>query len=206
MSGTTSVCTPQILTRISDSTSFNAWKTVTSGNLNSISSAAAAGSISPSTNESSSLSTTSADIFATTACIQEQITKLGSTTNNIQAAQTNILDLKEQIEDAKEQAAIAHDRVAYIRHPEQHTSFYESWFPIDRPMHVTSIPVFMAITVFLFIFALLIVLSAIGIDLQFVTSPSTGIAIMGVRQQFTWFSGFEFLVIAGLIYYFVIKK
>ena len=205
MSGTTS-CTPQILARIGDSTIFSAWKGVTSGTLNSISSAAAAGTIAPSQNESSTLSTASADIFATTACIQEEITKLSSTTNNIQSAQASILDLNKQIEDTKAQVEVARDRVRYIRHPEQTTSFYESWFPIDRPMHVTSVPIFLAITVFLFVFALLIVFSAIGINLQVVTSPNTFAGISYIRQQFTWFSGLQFLVIAGLVYYFVIKK
>jgi hypothetical protein len=202
----TSVCTPQILTRIADPTTFNAWKAITSGNLNSISSSAAAGSLPPSPNESSALSTASADIFATSACIQEQINSLGSTTNNIQSAQTAILDLNKQIDEAKAQVAIARDRVAYIRHPEQHTSFYESWFPIDRPMHVTSVPAFLGITVFLFVFALLIVLSVMGVDLQITITPGLGFALTGIRAQFTWFSGLEFLVIAGLVYYFVIKK
>ena len=202
----TSLCTPQILTRIADSNTFNAWKAITSGNLNSISSSAAAGSLAPSPNESSALSTASADIFATSACIQEQINSLGSTTNKIQSAQSAILDLNKEIDDAKAQVAIARDRVAYIRHPEQHTSFYESWFPIDRPMHVTSIPAFMAITVFLFVFALLIVLSVMGIDLQITITPGLAVSYTEIRAQFTWLSGIEFLVIAGLVYYFVIKK
>ena len=202
----TSSCTPQILVRIGDSNAFSAWKSVTSGILNSISSAAAAGTIAPSQNESSTLNTVSADIFVTTACIQEEISKLGSTTNNIQSAQTSILDLNTQIEDAKAQVDVARDRVGYIRHPEQTTSFYESWFPIDRPMHVTSVPVFLAITVFLFVFALLMVFSAVGINLQVITSPNTFTGISYITQQFTWFSGLQFLVIAGLVYYFVIKK
>lgn len=202
----TSSCTPQILVRIGDSTAFGAWKGVTSGTLNSISSAAAAGTIPPSQNESSTLSTTSADIFATTACIQEQISTLGSTTNRIQSAQTSILNLNKEIEDAKAQVNVARDRVGYIRHPEQTTSFYESWFPIDRPMHVTSVPVFLAITVFLFVFALLMVFSALGINLQVITSPNMFTGISQIMQQFTWLTGIQFLVIAGLVYYFVIKK
>jgi hypothetical protein len=206
MSGTTSLCTPQILTRIADSTTFNAWKAITSGNLNSISSSAAAGNLAPSLNESSVLSTASADIFATSGCIQEQINTLGSTTNNIQSAQTAILNLNKEIDEAKAQVAIARDRVAYIRHPEQHTSFYESWFPIDRPMQVTSVPAFMGITIFLFVFALLIVFSVIGVNLQISITPRLGLTLTGIRGQFTWLSGIQFLVIAGLVYYFVIKK
>jgi hypothetical protein len=202
----TSSCTPQILVRIGDSTAFSAWKSVTSGTLNSISSAAAAGTIPPSQNESSTLSTASADIFATTACIQEQISTLGSTTNRIQSAQASILNLNKEIEDAKAQVDVARDRVGYIRHPEQTTSFYESWFPIDRPMHVTSVPVFLAITVFFFVFALLMVFSALGINLQVITSPNMFTGISQITQQFTWLTGIQFLVIAGLVYYFVIKK
>jgi len=205
MTSTTS-CTPQILVRIGDSSAFDAWKSVTSGTLNSISSAAAAGTIAPSQNESSTLNMASADIFATTACIQEEISKLGSTTNNIQSAQSSILDLNTQIEEAKAQVNVARDRVGYIRHPEQTTSFYESWFPIDRPMHVTSVPIFLAITIFIFIFALLIVFSALGINLQVITSPNAFAGISYIRQQLTWLSGLQFLVIAGLVYYFVIKK
>lgn len=201
-----SSCTPAILTRISSSDNFNAWKTITSTTLNGISPTAAAGSIQPSPAEASALANTSADIFNTTSCIQEKITEIGGTTNTIQATQQAILDVTKRIEEEEANVAIAHDRVAYIRHPEREVSYYESWFPIDRPMKRESVPWFMVVTSFIGIFSILVVLSLIGVDLSFSVSPRLLIFYDLVRAQFTFTTMILILLLIFTLYYFMNTK
>jgi hypothetical protein len=201
-----SSCTPAILMRISSSDNFNAWKTSTSTTLNGISPMAAGGTIQPSPAEASTLANTSADIFNTTSCIQEKLTEIGGTTNTIQATQEAILDVTKKIEEEEANVAISHDRVAYIRHPERNVSYYESWFPIDRPMQRESVPWFMVVTSFIGIFSILVVLSLIGVDFSFNVSPRLLIFYDWVRMQFTYTTITLILLIMFMLYYFMNTK
>jgi len=168
-----SACNPTILTRIGDSGSFTKWKTTTDAALNMISATAVAGTTTPTTKEESILIAAEKDIINTLVCMQQQISKLKSTTNNIQDAQQEVISINEQIKNEEANADIARDRVAYIRNPEQHTSFYESWFPMDRPMRLGSVPIFIGVSAFLFIFIILIILAAMGANITFQLPPAS---------------------------------
>lgn len=148
----------------------------------------------------------SSEIFDTAACLQEKLTALGSTTNQIQAAQQDILRLNKEITEAEADVAIARDRVAYIRHPEEHTSFYESWFPINRPMQRENVPYFIAVTVFLVVFSLLVGLSLIGMNINVSVNPALLYFIQSIMSQFTWLTLALFLVLVFAIYYFVNQR
>lgn len=203
-----SACTPAILTRIGDSTAFAAWKTTTSMALGSISTNAKAGSMAPTTVEQSALVTAEADIFNTIGCLQEKISQLSSTTNAIQGAQQQVLSLNDQIKNEEANVAIARDRVAYIRNPEQHTSFYESWFPMDRPMRTGSVPIFIGVTVFLMIFTLLIVLSLMGVNITFAlpqmtAAPSPLFLILGSITTLEWVL---IVTLISVVIYFMNRK
>jgi sterol desaturase/sphingolipid hydroxylase (fatty acid hydroxylase superfamily) len=150
--------------------------------------------------------TASSEVFDTAACIQEKLTALGSTTNQIQTAQQDILRLNKEITEAEADVAIARDRVAYIRHPEEHTSFYESWFPINRPMQRENVPYFIAVTVFLVVFSLLVGLSLIGMNINVSMNPALLYFIQRIASQFTWLTLALFFVLVFAIYYFVNQR
>ena len=155
----TSVCTATTLARIADTPSFTAWKSSTDVILNSISPTTSSGTTPPSLGETTTLTDVADKIFETSICLNEKITELSSTTNKIQKAQEDIIHLTKAIDDAKEHAEISKNRVEYVRNPDQHTSFYESWFPIGRPMYQGSIPIFIGIIVFLGVLPVVILLS-----------------------------------------------
>jgi len=198
-----SACTPAILTRIGSPDLFNAWKTTTSGQLNAISTTAAAGTTPPSGGEQTMLATQLAEIFNTASCIQEKLNTLSSSTNTIHTAQQSILDLQEQITAAEADIAISRDRVAYIRHPEQNTSYYESWFPIDRPMRSANIPYFIGVTAFVVVFGLLVLLSSLGLDINLDISPGFMAFIGFIISQFTYLTFLLTLLAIFIVYYFI---
>ena len=148
----------------------------------------------------------SGEVFDTAACIQEELSKLGATSSHIQTAQQDILRLNKEIAEAEADVAIARDRVAYIRHPEEHTSYYESWFPINRPMQRENVPYFVGVTLFLFIFAILVGLSLIGVNVNVMLHPSFVYFIQRILAQFTWLSLILFMMLLFIIYYFVNQK
>jgi len=201
-----STCNGTILARLQSPDTFNAWKNTTSAQLNAISANAQNGSVQPSSGESNSFTALSADIFNTTACIQTQLTKLTGTSNAISSIQEEILNTSDAITQAEADISISRDRVAYIRHPEQHTSYYESWFPLDRPMHVENVPFFVGATVFILLFCLLLILSFMGVDFSIIIHPILLVRLQYIYNQFTWFSLIQGLALIYALYYFTRNK
>ena len=195
----TSVCTSTLNAIISDSTSFDAWKSAKAITLNSITSSA-----NPTSDSESALNEASQDIFNLVACLNEKLKDVGQTTNDIQDAQSSILELNKEIREAEEHVKIAKDRVAYIRNPDQHTSYYESWFPMGRPMQPDSIPIFIAVDTFLFIFIILILSSYFGLNISLIL-PNPRVS-SGNTTEFTFPNIMLAFLVGFIIYYFLVPK
>ena len=166
MSG--SACTPALTTSSSTSALFGTWSSEHRSSLNSLASL----SVPPSTSQEDTLNAAVKDIQDMTQCLQDQIRNLSSSSNEISANQETILALNAEIEKEEANAAIARDRVAYIRDPATSVSNYESWFPMGRPMKILSMIAILGVTLFVSIFALLIALSVVGVDVSVFTQPS----------------------------------
>jgi len=197
-----SACTDVIRARLQSLDTFNAWKNTTSTQLNAISANAQNGSAQPSPTESSTFATLSADIFNTTACVQSELTNLAGTTNTISQMQQEILTTSDAIIQAEADISISRDRVAYIRNPEQRTSYYESWFPLDRPMRAGNVPFFVGATVFIVLFGLLLILSFMGVDFSIIIHPTLLVNLQYIFAQFTWLTLIQGLALLYALYYF----
>jgi len=141
-------------------------------------------------------------------CIQSKVNTNGNLPNTIYASQDQISKLEAQIAQEEANAAIARDRVSYIRHPEQNVSNYESWFPIDRPIQTFSLLIIMSLSVFLGTFILLLLLSFMGVNVVFLTSytESRSPWLEWFYEQFTSLTGLSLIVLIGVIIYFTTKK
>jgi hypothetical protein len=201
-----STCNSIILARLQSQDAFNTWKNDTSTQLNTISANAQSGAIQPSPTESTMFSTLSADILSTTSCIQSQLGTLSGTSNQIHSLQQEIMNTKDAIAQSEADLSIARDRVAYIRHPERHTSYYESWFPMDRPMQKGSVPIFVGLTVFTLLFSLLLILSFMGVDFNIVIHPRLQVFAQYVYSQVTWLTLVQALLTIYSIYYFTRRQ
>jgi len=142
-------------------------------------------------------------------CINSKITRVQSSTNTIFDGQYSIADLEKQIEIENKNIDIAKQRLESIRHPERHTSFYESWFPLDRPMNPVTIITLLTLIIFISVFLLLCLLSLTGINLTIISQTET-IGSMNrysfynwVKSQFTFSFFVSLCVLAAVIIYFV---
>lgn len=86
--------------------------------------------------------------------------------NLLETSTTELENIKVQIEQAKKDLLIAEQRVATLRHPEKDKSYYESWFPINRPLTNHSIIIITGIGIFFFILSFLIILKAFGLNIS----------------------------------------
>lgn len=195
-------CTPTILARIADDTSFNAWKGATDTSLNTIRSTAAGGSVAATPAEETNLTAAVGDIMATFTCIQEKYSAVTGATNQISTGQEAKIELQKQITDAEGDITIARDRVAYIKHPEKHTSPYESWFPLNRPMQESTIPFFVWITVFFMLMGLFLFMSLIGVSIDITYTTGVEETIRLVLEQITG-ATVVLLVVLGLSFYYI---
>jgi hypothetical protein len=78
--------------------------------------------------------------------------------------------IKGEIKQAQEDLQIAEERVATLRNPEKHKSYYESMFPINRPLTQTTIVIILAIGIFFFVLSFLIIIKGLGFNLS-ITAP-----------------------------------
>ncbi len=190
--------------RVTNPTTFNLWREATSESINQLKSSAATKNNVLSAGELLQMESLQKDIYNTLACLQEKHSASSNLSNGIYDAQTRILQLNEQIQAKEQDIAIAKDRVAYIRDPDAHTSYYQSWFPMDRPMRPSSIPILLGITVFMAIFLFFAVISLLGVNVSYVPTPNSFVlyALLWLRAQMTPFFFLALALLIGAVLYY----
>lgn len=190
--------------RITGAAAFSAWKETTSLAINRLMASASSknGQLSP--GEQAELEGLQRDIYNTLACLQEKHAAAAGTSNSINSAQTRLLELQEQLKSREEEIQIAKDRVTYIRDPDAHPSYYQSWFPLDRPMRPASVPIFIGIVVFLSVFLFLGLLSLIGVDFSVVSMQGTTSfgALQWIRATLTLPIVLGLIAALGVFFYY----
>lgn len=154
MSG--SSCSEIIEGRLASSAAFDSWRLTTDATLTQL----AAGTTTPMA--LTTLTEKESEISQTTQCLQSKLMNLGTTADTISAKQEEILQLQQRIQDQEKMGEIAKDRVKYTRDSDRPVSYYESWFPLGRPMRPIMIPVLFGISIFFGVFFLLLFMSSMG--------------------------------------------
>jgi hypothetical protein len=131
----TSSCTDEINERIKDTNAFAQWHTSTDTNINSATSNIELDSILPSITE-------------TNTCLQEKINAVGGTSTSIAQMQTDIINIEDQLKLKKEAIHISKERLSYLTDPSHNVSYYQSWFPLFRPLKPQTIPILIGIATF----------------------------------------------------------
>jgi hypothetical protein len=128
-------------------------------------------------------------------CLQSQLSTLQTSSTTVSLRQGSVSSISKQIEEAKKDLAIAKDRVLSVKHPERISSYYESWFPIYRPFKENTIPLLIGISLFMFLVAILLIFSYVGISFNlFVPVPGGG-------QQGSSGMGFNFVLGLAVIFF-----
>lgn len=197
-------CTTTELGAIRNTANFTTWSMNHKATLNTY-----ASKISPlSDSDKSDVSRILDDVLSMKDCLEYQVKSNGNVHNTIYTSQQSVTDLNTQIAQEEANASIARDRVAYIRHPEQHVSNYESWFPIDRPIHTFSLIVLMSMTVFLGTFLILVILAMCGVNVIFYTDSNRSYKsnYSWIRDQITPFSVATLIALVAVVIYFTQRK
>jgi len=124
---------------------------------------------------------------------------------DLQISNDELNRLKDQIVEAQKDLKIAEDRVATLRHPEKDRSYYESWFPVNRPLTNRTVFIVLAIGVFFFILSLLIILKTFGVGIQVSMPWDNPALVAGVKGFIPPIIGNNISsIIVGLLILFIV--
>ena len=161
----------------------------------------------PSSTQQTTLIQAATDIMNMNLCLQEKVRSNYGLANSIHSSQDQIQALNKQITQEEANASVSKDRVGYIRNPERHVSNYESWFPIDRPMQTFSLLIIISISLFVSIFALLMLVSFMGINLSLFIDPAMSVTRSSwaywLYSQVTPVTWAILIVLIGVVIYFM---
>jgi len=100
-------------------------------------------------------------------CIQKDMMQRNSESSKLYTLQQEIEELRKEAKDKKEIAATAKERSNLLDSPYSKTTRYEPWFPLGRPLRKESVPVLLAVSILMLVFATGIFLRLAGIELRF---------------------------------------
>jgi len=107
--------------------------------------------------------------YVPTMIAQLQQMVLSNPATNLQEAIDTDTSLDIEILEAKEDMKIAEERVKIFRQKDK-KSYYESWFPLNRPLRTSTNITLIGVGIFFFVFSFLVLLSAIGFSFNINTS------------------------------------
>lgn len=106
--------------------------------------------------------TTKPDIQATLACLK---TKLDYYTTSA-AVPYEIMDINENITKKQASVQIAKDRAAALQNMNSKVSYYQSWFPLAKPLKQSSLPILIGLTLFMFVLLFGYLLALLGVEIK----------------------------------------
>ncbi len=93
---------------------------------------------------------------------------------------------EQQLQEAKEEYAIAEGRVKSLRKPEADVSVFGTRVPFGRPLRTDSVPILLAVTITFIILSLGILLNLSSIQLAYKAPPGGGLGLFFQNLYFSY--------------------
>jgi hypothetical protein len=139
------------------------------------------------------------DVKAHQDCISSQALSAANIVTDMSMKQSDLDNVKTTIKQRENDVKITQDRANIARNPELTRSYYDGWFPINRPLKHYTIPILIALSIFFFILSFLYFMNLFGIDLQMVVDVpifrSGPLRTYGSRSLYT---STPFLIMTGV--------
>jgi hypothetical protein len=141
-------------------------------------------------------------------CVEQRANALRTSPTNLSNIQATEANLDKTIEQRRKDVQIAKDRAALAVNPELTRSYYDGWFPLDRPMKPISVPILIAFSLFFFSLGLFITMGLLGVNIMMfrrqLPTPTSGYGT-GFGTPFWIMSAIAVTLLALTIYAFVKK-
>jgi hypothetical protein len=199
-------CTDAIIAKIENQQAFNGWVdglAIT----NQLTNCSGVDGNSKSNVSQSSADGKMSEIGKYTSCLMQKIIgDFRDRPTQVAELQMNIQELHKNIQKEQVNVEIAKERASFLGKGGSPPSYYDSWFPIGRPIKPEAVPVFLGIIFFFLVIGLLLLLSFFGIEIQLLypiySSSAYGTTISSFFSRFPlsfWIVGS--ILVGILIYY-----
>ena len=195
-------CTDEIIARITDPAAFLSWQTTTKN---------AVQGIATSTSEAT-VGLLESDVSNTLNCLETKIAEARGTFSDISTLYTQHAALQGEYQTKTDALKISQDRVKLLTHPEQHTTVYESWFPLHRPLQTSSLLLLIVTSLFFFSVFVGLLARQLGlfVDLGYMYTPAAPGTIMAYLASkinpVTLGLGATLVVFISATIYFAVKQ
>lgn len=188
-------CTPSITADLQNTDTFASWVT----RITTQTTALAAKTDATVDDVNDLTYTIAPDVKAHKDCIDSLSINAASVSTDVANLSNSIGHLNDAITEREGDVAVTHDRAALARNPELTRSYYDGWFPINRPLKHYTIPFLISLALFLFALSFFLLLSLFGLNVELITyipKVSEGTAFTyGAKSLYT---SKPFLILVGI--------
>jgi hypothetical protein len=139
-------------------------------------------------------------------CLREGLDSSLNVSNTISDLQSEILRVSTSLSKQEKAIDIAKERLQYVKDEQKDVSYYQGWFPIQRPLKQTTVPVLVFLTILFLMFSCGLLLKMGGMQVQVGMPWIVALLVAPGTTQFTpafWLTfGLLFVSIALAVYAF----
>jgi hypothetical protein len=117
--------------------------------------------------------------------------------------ETQIADKTKELETKRADASIAKDRASSIVRPELQSSYYDGWFPLNRPLKRAAVPILVFFASLFISIAFFLMLGLIGIHSHFFVIVPGGTSGTNMTKPFFMLLSFTVILFCITIYSFL---
>jgi leucyl-tRNA synthetase len=117
-------------------------------------------------------------------CIQKDILQRNDYSSKLYTLQQEVEQARKTSLERKQTAEEAKERSMEVQNPYANTTWWETWFPLGRPIQKDNVPVLLSVSVLMLVFSLGIFLRFAGQELKFVPiSPSVNSLLKNINPR-----------------------
>jgi hypothetical protein len=100
-------------------------------------------------------------------CMNKDIIQRNDYSSKVYTIQQELEGVRKEAQEKKQIAADAKERSSQLENPYTNTTWWETWFPLGRPIQKENVPVLISISILMLVFSLGIFLRFAGMELRF---------------------------------------
>ncbi len=99
-------------------------------------------------------------------CLNKDIIQRNDYTSKIYTLQQELESVRKEAQEKKQTAKDAQERASQLENPYNKTTWWETWFPLGRPIQKDNVPVLLSVSIVMLVISLGIFLRFAGLELR----------------------------------------
>jgi hypothetical protein len=99
-------------------------------------------------------------------CINKDIIQRNDYASRLYSLQQELEEARKQVKEKKQIASEAKERSDQLDNPYNKTTWWETWFPLGRPIRKENVPVLLSVSIVMLVFSLGVFLKFAGFELR----------------------------------------